>query len=211
KMKIYKKKIKGDISVLDVLVIGGLLVWRHAMFGKLLTSEGLKRIKQSPNYNDRDFKNQSPTKQLISNKSRIRVFWDFLFTKVEDLNPSEDIPSVKTDLKNLNPDEDVLVWLGHSSLYMQIEGKKIAFDPVLVSASPVPFVNKAFAGANNYQPDDLPDLDYLIITHDHWDHLDYKTMLNLKNRTQKIICPLGVGAHFEHWGFDVSKIIELDW
>lgn len=210
-MKIFKKMIIGIISIIVVLVIGGLLFMQHPMFGKLPKGERLERIKQSPNYKDGVFKNQSPTKMLISDKSRIRVFWDFLFTKVEDLNPSEDIPSVKTDLKNLNPDEDVLVWLGHSSLYMQIEGKKIAFDPVLVSASPVPFVNKAFAGANNYQPDDLPDLDYLIITHDHWDHLDYKTMLNLKNRTQKIICPLGVGAHFEHWGFDVSKIIELDW
>src|SRR5690606_27952555 len=199
------------ISIIVVLVIGGLLFMQHPMFGKLPKGERLERIKQSPNYKDGTFQNQSPTKMLISDKSRIRVFWDFLFTKVEDLNPSKDIPSVKTDLKNLNPDEDVLVWLGHSSLYMQIEGKKIAFDPVLVSASPVPFMNKAFAGANNYQPDDIPDIDYLIITHDHWDHLDYKTMLNLKNRTGKVICPLGVGARLEYWGFDPAIISELDW
>lgn len=210
-MKIFKKMIIGIISIIVVLIIGGLLFMQHPMFGKLPKGERLERIKQSPNYKDGTFQNQSPTQMMVSNKSKPMALLGFLFRNVEDLNPSEDIPSVKTDLKNLNPDEDVLVWLGHSSLYMQIEGKKIAFDPVLVSASPVSFVNKAFAGANNYQPDDLPDLDYLIITHDHWDHLDYRTMLNLKKRTQKIICPLGVGAHFEHWGFDVSEIIELDW
>lgn len=157
------------------------------------------------------FQNQSPTQMLVGNKSKPITLIGFLFRNVKDLRPAKKLPSVKTDLKGLNPDEDVLVWMGHSSLYMQLDGIKIAFDPVLVSASPAPFVNKAFAGADDYKPGDLPDLDYLIIMHDHWDHLDYKAMLNLKNRTGKVICPLGVGAHFEHWGFDTSKIIELDW
>lgn len=209
--KLLKKMIIGIIGFVVILALGGFLFMQHPMFGANPKGERLERIKQSPNYSDGEFKNQSPTQMMVSNKSKPMALLGFLFRSVEDLRPSAKIPSVKTDLKNLNADKNVLVWLGHSSLYIQLDGKKIAFDPVLVSASPVPFVNNAFAGANDYNPDDLPDLDYLIITHDHWDHLDYKTMLNLKNRTQKVICPLGVGAHFERWGFDASKITELDW
>ncbi len=197
--------------MIAVLASGAFLFMQHPMFGKNPDGARLERIKKSPNYKDGEFKNQSPTQMIVSNKSKPVALIGFLFRNVKDLNPSKDISSVKTNLKNLNPDEDILVWMGHSSLYMQVDGKKIAFDPVLVSASPVSFLNKAFAGADHYNPDDLPDLDYLIITHDHWDHLDYKTILHLKNHTGKVICPLGVGAHFEYWGFDASKIIELDW
>ena len=57
----------------------------------------------------------------------------------------------------------------------------------------------------------MPDIDYLVISHDHWDHLDYHTVKQLKGRIGKVVCPLGVGEHFEHWGFDKSRIIELDW
>ncbi len=201
----------GIIGLVVVLVVGGFLFMQHPMFGKLPEGERLERIRQSPNYKDGTFHNQSPTKMLVSDKSKVRVLWGFLFIKVQDLTPAEKLPAIKTDLKKLVPEEEVLIWMGHSSLYMQVNGKRIVIDPVLVSASPVSFVNRAFAGTNIYQPEDLPDPDYLIITHDHWDHLDYKTMLNLKNRTGKVICPLGVGAHLEYWGFDPAKIIELDW
>lgn len=199
------------IGIIAVLVIGGLLFMQHPMFGKNPEGARLERIKKSPNYKDGEFKNQSPTQMMVGNKSKPMALIGFLFRNVKDLRPSKKLPSVKTDLKNLNPNEDILIWMGHSSLYMQLDGRKIAFDPVLVSASPVPFANKPFSGSDEYKPEDLPDLDYLVITHDHWDHLDYKTMLNLKNRTKKVICPLGVGAHLEYWGFDASKIIELDW
>ena len=72
-------------------------------------------------------------------------------------------------------------------------------------------VNKPFRGTEIYSPDDMPDIDYLVISHDHWDHLDYHTVKQLKGRIGKVVCPLGVGEHFEHWGFDKSRIIELDW
>lgn len=79
-------------------------------------------------------------------------------------------------------------------------------------ASPVSFINKPFPGTDIYKPEDLPErIDYLIITHDHWDHLDYNTVTELRNRIGKVICPLGVGQHFEYWGFDPSVLIELDW
>lgn len=57
----------------------------------------------------------------------------------------------------------------------------------------------------------MPDIDYLVISHDHWDHLDYNTVKKLKDRIGAVICPLGVGEHFEYWGFDKERLIELDW
>ena len=51
----------------------------------------------------------------------------------------------------------------------------------------------------------MPEIDYLVISHDHWDHLDYETVMQLKNRVDKVVCPLGVGEHFEYWGFEKSS------
>ncbi len=99
----------------------------------------------------------------------------------------------------------------HSSYLLQVDEKRILVDPVFCMASPVSFVNKPFRGTEIYSPDDMPDIDYLVISHDHWDHLDYHTVKQLKGRIGKVVCPLGVGEHFEHWGFDKSRIIELDW
>ena len=78
-------------------------------------------------------------------------------------------------------------------------------------ASPVSFVNKPFKGADAHKPADMPEIDYLVISHDHWDHLDYETVMQLKNRVDKVVCPLGVGEHFEYWGFEKSSLVELDW
>ena len=102
--------------------------------------------------------------------------------------------------------------MGHSSYFIQIDGKKVLVDPVFSgNASPVSFTTKAYDGSDVYTYDDIPDLDYLIITHDHWDHLDYPTIMALKPKINKIICGLGNRSHFEYWGFDSQQIIERDW
>jgi L-ascorbate metabolism protein UlaG (beta-lactamase superfamily) len=70
---------------------------------------------------------------------------------------------------------------------------------------------KAFAGTDIYKAGDVPEIDYLFITHDHYDHLDYKTILQLKPKVRKVICPLGVGEHLQYWGYKGLDIIETDW
>lgn len=92
-----------------------------------------------------------------------------------------------------------------------MDGKRVLVDPVFCMASPVSFINKPFKGTDVYHPEDMPDIDYLVISHDHWDHLDYHTVRALKDRIGKVICSLGVGEHFEYWGFDKECIVELDW
>jgi L-ascorbate metabolism protein UlaG (beta-lactamase superfamily) len=95
---------------------------------------------------------------------------------------------------------------------MQIDGKRILVDPVFSgNASPLPRTMKSFDGTDIYNVADLPEIDYLFISHDHYDHLDYTTIVALKDKVGKVICGLGVGAHFEHWGYNAVKIYEGDW
>ncbi|SQA99723.1 metal-dependent hydrolase [Cedecea neteri] len=104
------------------------------------------------------------------------------------------------------------MWLGHSSWFIQLGGKRILIDPVFSHyAAPFAFLNKAFAGDYPWRAEDMPDIDTLVISHDHWDHLDYPTLRALKPKIKQIVTPLGVGAHFEAWGFDPALIHELDW
>lgn len=202
------------IILLVVFIIGvGVISFLHGQqFGRTPRGERLERVKQSPNYYDGGFKNLHDTPQLTSDKGLIGTAIGFLFKKKKDLAPGNEIPVIKTDLHALNKEDDLVVWFGHSSYLIQTDGKRILVDPVFSKyAAPVWFYNRAFKGTTVFHPDDLPEIDYLIISHDHWDHLDYPTMKALKPKIKHIICPLGVGEHFERWKFDLTTITEMDW
>ncbi len=95
---------------------------------------------------------------------------------------------------------------------MQFGGKRFLVDPVFSgSASPMPASVKAFKGADIYAVADMPEIDYLFISHDHYDHLDYETVRDLNAKVKQVICGLGVGAHLEYWGYAKNKIMEQDW
>ena len=179
-------------------------------FGKLPSGQRLERIKQSPNFREGKFENLHETPQMTNEKGFGQMMKDYF--SATNKKPNGVIPSIKTDLHNLPKDKDVLIWFGHSSYFIQIEGKRILVDPVFSGhASPFTFSVNAFEGTDIYEVDDIPDLDFLVITHDHWDHLDYKTVVKLKSKVDKVITGLGVGSHLEHWGFDPQSIIEMDW
>lgn len=200
------------LIILLVFVVGINVFMQQEQFGKRPTGMRLELIKNSPNYKNNSFQNLSHTPSLTEGVSMISVLKEFVFNKNEFKKPSQNIPTTKTDLLQLNPLENVVVWFGHSSYFIQIDGKKILVDPVLSdNASPLSFTTKAFEGTNVYNTEDFPEIDYLFISHDHWDHLDYKTIMKLKSKIKTIICGLGTGAHFEHWGFDSNSIIEKDW
>lgn len=199
------------LVIVAVFALIGIVFINQSSFGKLPQGKRLERIRQSPHYKDGAFQNLHETVMMTSDKSRFRSILDFLFRKVEGLRPEKEIPVIKTNLRGISNNKDVLVWFGHSSYLIQIDGKRILVDPVFCMGSPVSFINKPFPATYTYQPNDMPDIDYLVITHDHWDHLDYQTIMQLKDRIRKIICPLGVGEHFEYWGFEEDQLIELDW
>lgn len=178
------------------------------MFGTLPHNYYLKKIKKSPNYYKGKFHN-------INNIPIVTIsFWKNiynLFIKLPQANfPKTKPPSVKTDLNSLNKHEEIIIWFGHSSYFIQIAEKRILVDPVFSNiSSPILIWPKAFANTNSYNHKEIPNIDYLIITHDHWDHLDYKTIVKLKEKISLVICGLGVGAHLKRWG--IKNIIELDW
>ena len=212
-MKRWLRKMLLALLIGFVIVALGIgLYIQQPKFGTLPQGPRLERIQSSPNYADGQFQNLVPTPQFSEGNSTTSVWWYFLFAKKERLIPTGSIPTVKTDLKTLDKSKDVVVWFGHSSYFMQLGGKRILIDPVFSAyAAPVSFANKAFPGANQYPAEDMPEIDYLLISHDHWDHLDYPTITALKPKVKNVICGLGVGSYFEDWGFDPELIQEADW
>ena len=184
-------------------------------FGRLPSGSRLEKILASPHYFKDHFECLTPVKVMSDNveekENRLSAMWKFLFGDKTGLIPPVPVPTVKTDLFTLGND-DCAIWMGHSTIYLQLNGRKILLDPVFSPyASPIFFVNRAFEGSNIYSAADFPELDILAITHDHWDHLDYPTVMALKPKVKTVLCPLGVGEYFEQWGFDANKIIEDDW
>jgi len=200
-------------DVLITILIFGITIFaivHLARFGRLPRGKRLERVKKSPNYRDGKFHNLTPTPVMAEKVSHFGLLKESLLAK--NKRPVGKIPAIKTDLKSLDPKKDVMVWFGHSSCFLQVDGKKILVDPSLSGkASPFSFLIKAFDGSDLYKPENMPEIDYLFITHDHWDHLDFDTIMSLKPKIKKIICPLGVGSYFEYWGFIKSRIIERDW
>ncbi len=206
-----KKMIIG-ISIVCILILAIIIILNHPAFGRSPRGERLARIERSPNYRNGQFANQEPTSLMTTNKNRWQIIWDNLTQKKPgNLVPPESIHAVKTNLKQLDLSEDAIVWFGHSSYLLINGGKKILVDPVLTTGFPASFMMKPFKGTDIYSPEGLPNVDYLIITHDHYDHLDYGTVKAIRNKVGKVICPLGVGEHFEYWGYPAEQIIEMDW
>jgi L-ascorbate metabolism protein UlaG (beta-lactamase superfamily) len=195
-----------------LIPVSAFIILNQTNFGTPSSGERLRRIQKSSNFRDGQFQNLSFTPTFAEDVSKFEMIRDGIFKISKRKAPATDLPSVKTNLKSLDPEKDVLVWFGHSSYFMQIDGKKILVDPVFSgSASPFSFMVKSFKGSDVYTPDDFPEIDYLVITHDHWDHLDHQTVLKMRSKVDKIITGLGTAAHLEYWGFDPQSIVELDW
>ena len=199
------------ISLLVAAIIAAGVTAVRPGFGRLPRGERLERVRNSPNYRDGQFRNTEPSPLMAGGKGRVRGMLEFLFSKKEGVRPDRPVTAVRTDLRALAPDSDLVVWFGHSSYLIQSDGRRSLVDPVFRSAAPLAFLNRPFKGADLYRPKDMPDIDCLIITHDHWDHLDHRTVRELKPRIGTVVCPLGVGEHFEYWGFPKERIVELDW
>ena len=200
---------------------GGALAlgWRTFLklprFGRLPQGNRLERILASPNYRDGAFQNRPtayvPPHRPDDGRGGVR---NALFRKDElRLVPKAgEIPVVKSDLLSLDRSQDLIVWFGHSSWLLQLGGLRILVDPVFNVASPVSFLlGEPFPGTDIYKVEDIPDIDVLLITHDHWDHLDCATVTKLRERIGRVVCPLGVGEHFELWDFAPERVVELDW
>lgn len=189
-----------------------IVVLNHPAFGANPKGKRLERIKQSKQFTNG--KLNFPGKPIVVAEGKDMLkFFQLFFKKVQDRIPSNPIKTVNPNFIENSSEEIEFTWFGHSSYLIQIEGKNILVDPVFSErTSPFEFMGpKAFNGTNFINIDDFPKLDIILITHDHYDHLDYLVIKKLKDKVTTFVTSLGVGAHLEKWGVASEKIIELDW
>ncbi|WP_349606073.1 MBL fold metallo-hydrolase [Cupriavidus sp. DF5525] len=211
-----RSKVRPFAKAIMILVALGALAivayLQHPLFGELPGGERLARIAHSPNQSDGTFHNQIDTPVLTTDESQVSIMLSNAFGKKGHPRPPGAIPAVKADLKALDASQDLVIWLGHSSFFVQLGGRRILIDPVFsINAAPVQLTNVAFDGTGIYAADDMPEVDFLLITHDHYDHLDYPSIRALQPKVKQVVAGLGVGAHFEAWGYDMRTVHEADW
>ena len=174
------------LSIVVLLAAAGIAFVNQRSFGRLPRGERLERIRRSPNYRDGQFRNLHPTPQMTSDKGFAGSMWGILFGSKERREPASALPVLKPDLHRLERAEDALVWFGHSSYLLQLDGVRLLVDPVLTDKWPMSLFFSPFKGTDVFSPEDMPDIDCLIVTHDHWDHLDYRTVMQLKERIGRV-------------------------
>ncbi|WP_405997390.1 MBL fold metallo-hydrolase [Streptomyces sp. NBC_00829] len=189
---------------------------RPAAFGADPSGERWERIQRSPNFADGVFQNPVGARTRPSGGSMIE-FAKIYFRKEARArrSPIGRVPVHPTTLADLAKPPATglrLTWMGHSSVLAEIDGRRVLFDPVWGSrCSPFSFV-----GPKRLHPVPVPlaslgPVDVVVISHDHYDHLDLPTIRALASTDTVFAVPLGVGAHLERWGVSRDRVSELDW
>ncbi|WP_420316548.1 MBL fold metallo-hydrolase [Ekhidna sp.] len=216
-MKFFKRIMLILVSIIIVIVLAIIIFFRTApQIGGSPFGDRLERMKSSPNFNDGKFQNTVETKMEMSFADVRKTLAHYLFADKSDKSPKESIqvkPFNATEFASLS-DSIAFTWLGHSTVLFRINGVTILADPVIIGerASMFSFMGpKRFDYSHHIKLEELPEIDAVILSHDHYDHLDYHTIRGLKDRVDRFFLPLGVGAHFEAWGIPAENITELNW
>jgi L-ascorbate metabolism protein UlaG (beta-lactamase superfamily) len=189
---------------------------RPAAFGADPAGERMERIRRSPNFADGVFQNPAGARTRSPGGSMIEFAKIYFQKEARALRfPIGAVPVHATTLADLvNPPRSGLrlTWMGHSSVLAEIDGRRVLFDPVWGRRCS-PF---SFAGPKRLHPVPLPladlgPVDVVVISHDHYDHLDLPTVRVLASTETVFAVPLGVGAHLERWGVPADRLRELDW
>lgn len=202
------------VTILILLLIPLLLyVVASTAIGVNPDGDRLARILKSEQYRHEQqaFANANAV-PLRLGRSWTEVLHDY-YSNTAEKKPRQKLPEAPPPLSELEYKSDDIrfIWFGHSTILLEIEGKRILIDPVFSEyASPLPIV------ARRFQPpvltvEQLPAIDIVLISHDHYDHLDLDTISRLRERNIHFIAPIGVGAHLEYWGIPPQRITELDW
>lgn len=179
--------------------------------GKAPKGERLERMRQSPRFADGIFVNELPMEQGPMGD----MVYQWLFGGSADRTPTTP-PPIAADTASVlaSPPASGLrvTWMGHSSLLIEIDGQRLLTDPVWSKrTSPWSSMGPARFHEVPVSLEDLLPLDAVIISHDHYDHLDTESIVELADRVPRFIVPLGVGAHLEYWGVESERITEHDW
>ncbi|WP_426752098.1 MBL fold metallo-hydrolase [Myxococcus sp. Y35] len=199
------------------VALGGVLTWTTTeglqSFGASAKGARLERMKASPRYKDGVFANTAGDRVAL-NGPGWGVMKEMLFG-TQQRTPPAPLPMARDVAAALaKPPETGLrvTWLGHSTLLVEIDGFRVLTDPIWGErASP-----STIAGPKRFHPpplplEALPEVDAVLLSHDHYDHLDMPTIRALASRQVTFYAPLGVGAHLEAWGVPAERVVELDW
>ena len=215
----YKKKI---IRVLYIvlslitllIIIGVLFINLSPQFGGVASKQQQELFSKSKHYKDGKFLNNGGVKMEMSLKDSFKAMW-ILFKSNSKAEPNKNIAVQKIDsitIANYNS-KTRFIWFGHSTFLLQIKGKNLLIDPMFGNVpAPNPLLgNKRFSNKLPIEIEKLPSIDAVLITHDHYDHLDYESIQKLKDKVNIFYTPLGIGIHLLKWGVEKERIIELDW
>ncbi len=177
-------------------------------FGAKPDSDSLKRMNASANYRDGKFVNIEETQVDTRSAGESMEIASYLFP-AKDKNPDSPLPSVRFDKDGFKNGD--FVWFGHSTLLFRSNDINILIDPVFNRASPVPIGGKPFDMKVAPKSEVLPPIDVVLISHDHYDHLDHRAISDIANTAKLFLVPLGNRAHLLRWGVPAENINELDW
>lgn len=208
----YQKNFRFYLCLISLLALIDC-----SAFGKDPSGQHLEIIKKSPNFDPEreQFVNRRPDvlEKMREKQNMFTLTLKFFFGGDDYKRPSEKLPEVKPDLEEfLRKSENLkFIWFGHSTFLVNLNGKILLFDPVFSgSAAPFSFIVKRFQDAV-IKLEELPKIDYIFISHDHYDHLDMQTIQFFKDKSTQFITPLGVGSHLKEWGISEERFSELDW
>lgn len=194
-------------AALSIVSVGYLLQDAWVPLGHTPTTEELTQYAKSPAFRGDHFENLLPT-----NQPQIGKLFSAYWNNHAITTPTDPLPVVFRKKEEFNDPELRVTWLGHSTLLIEIDGKRVLTDPVWGErTSPL-----THFGPTRFHPPplpwgELPSLDAIVISHDHYDHLDAPTIAALRDSSVRFIVPLGIGGHLEYWGIPRSRITELDW
>lgn len=201
-------------GLLSLVVIVVLYFQLNPQFGGNMTQELKSRYENSPQWDGKKFVNQSVT-TMDMNLSTMGGLLKEQFTNRKVRSPEKPLPILPLNKEKYqaNPAVPKFVWYGHSVLLLQINGKNILIDPMLgPDASPIaPFSAARFSKNSLDVIDQLPPLDAILLTHDHYDHLDLASIRKLTSKTNRWLVALGVARHLNRWGIAADSITEFDW
>ncbi|UZR95707.1 MBL fold metallo-hydrolase [Chondrinema litorale] len=211
-------KILG-FAVLGIIVLviglGALFLNFYPSFGGSPTESQKAEYANFTYYKDGKFKNQQYTDMSMSFSKILTLISEYRRTDVQR-QPDKEIPVYKVDSLNIvNYADSVprVTWFGHSAFLLEFGDKKILLDPMLgESPSPHPWIGtKRYSDELPIVVEKLPEIDAVLFSHDHYDHLDYESVMMLKDKVKDFYVPLGVGAHLKAWGVSEDKIHEMAW
>ena len=197
-----------SVSAFALSVLMAAFIHWLPSFGADPSGKRLSRMRGSPHWSDGRFANEQPM-WTNTRSGLLRLF---------ESTPGDvpDAPVVVTDggkaLRIPAASGLRVTWFGHSSVLVEIDGVTVLTDPLWSErASPLRWIGPKLWYPPSVALRELPRIDVVLISHDHYDHLDWSTISAMANWTTTFVAPLGVGAHLERWGIPAARIVELDW